>query len=141
MYRFRTRIISQFRSPENIKYLHDLFTKHVPQGPLRDYAVETLDDSVYLFSSGEGRAYDILGSDNTARRGMAASRATDFWHEVRRLNREFFEDRLSLLRDQAQTINMRRKAQPVQSGGIPAVDTQGQIDDPSNEQAAPFDAY
>ncbi len=105
--RFRERVISMFRDPRNIQYLRSLFERNYPRGALRNFAIETLDDAVYSFSTaGEGRAYDILASDPVAQRG-AASRSASAWSEVRRLNLAFFQDRLAFLRDQAHIIDRR----------------------------------
>jgi hypothetical protein len=91
--RFRDRILLQFRSPQNVKYLRKLFAMKVPAGKLQKFAVETTEDAVLNFGGGFDRASDILLSDNLARRGFTR-RAADFWSEVRRLNREFFDDRM-----------------------------------------------
>ena len=103
-YRFRDRVVSLFRAPANLKYLRALFAKTVPAGPLRGFALDTLDDAVYEFStSGEGRAMDVIGSDPIALRGDGRP-AVGLWDELRRLNRVFYEDRLAFLRDQAALI-------------------------------------
>lgn len=104
--RFRERVLNQFRSPANLAYLRSLFEKRYPRGPLRTFAVDTLQDAVLSFAEGEGRGYDVLGDDPIAQRG-AVSRAVSLWDEVRRMNRVFYEDRLSLLRDQAHIIERR----------------------------------
>lgn len=101
--RFRDRVVAQFRSPQNIAYLGELFAERVPAGPLRFFALATLHDALLEYSSGSGRALEVLASDSTARRG-ALRPAVGLWDEVRRLNRAFYEDRLALLREQAQTI-------------------------------------
>ncbi len=98
------KIIALFRAPDNLRYLRALFAKTVPAGPLRGFALDTLDDAVYEFStSGEGRAMDVLGSDPIALRGDGRP-AVGMWDEVRRLNRVFYEDRLAFLREQAALI-------------------------------------
>jgi hypothetical protein len=104
--RFRQRVLGQFRSPQNIEYLRGLFAGAVPRGPLRRHILATLDDAVLEFSGYDGRAYDILSSDPTARRGDAR-RAVGLWAEVRRLNAAFFEDRRAFLREHAHTIDRR----------------------------------
>ena len=88
--RFRDRILLQFRTPQNVKYLQKLFATKVPAGKLRDFAVETTEDAVLNFGGGFNRGSDILMSDELARRGFTR-RAADFWSEVRRLNREFYD--------------------------------------------------
>jgi hypothetical protein len=104
--RFRDRVLAQFRSPENIAYLRSLFAERLPRGPLRAFTLATLEDALLNFSGGEGRAFDILNSDPTARRGSNRP-AVGLWDEVRRLNRAFYEDRLALLREQAHLIERR----------------------------------
>ncbi len=104
--RFRDRVIFQFRSPQNLGYLRDLFARRVPRGRLCEFVLDTLQDALISYSEGEGRAYDVLNSDPVARRG-ASARAVSLWDEVRRLNRAFFEDRLAFLRDQAHIIDAR----------------------------------
>ena len=78
----------------------------MPRGPLRHHVLATLHDAVMSFSEGEGAAYDILLSDPVAQRGGGRP-AVGLWDEVRRLNRTFYEDRLSFLRDQAHIIERR----------------------------------
>jgi len=104
--RFRDRVIAQFRSPQNLAYLRDLFTRRVPAGPLRAFTLATLHDALIEYSSGTGRALEVLASDPIAQRG-ALRPAVGLWDEVRRLNHAFYEDRLSLLRDQAHNIERR----------------------------------
>lgn len=101
--RFRDRVVAQFRSPQNIAYLRGLFAERVPAGPLRDFALTTLHGALLEYSSGSGRALEVLASDPAARRG-ALRPAVGLWDEVRRLNRAFYEDRFALLREQAQAI-------------------------------------
>ena len=104
--RFRDRVILQFRSPQNLEYLRGLFARQVPSGKLRTFALETLRDSAFEFSSGSGRALEILASDSVAQRG-ALRPAVNFWDEIRRLNLEFYQDRLAFLREQAHLIDPR----------------------------------
>jgi hypothetical protein len=96
--RFRDRIVAQFRSPDNISYLRALFAQRVPAGAQRAFALNTLQSAANTFSSGEGRAYEVIGSDPVARRGSLRP-AVDIWSEVRRLNRAFYVDRLAAVRD------------------------------------------
>lgn len=102
--RFRERVIAQFRSPQNVGYLRALFAKRVFAGHLRDFALSTLEDAVWAYSEGEGRAYDVLLSDPIAQRGRD-SRSVSLWSELRRLNRAFYEDRMAFLREQYHIIN------------------------------------
>ena len=104
--RFRDRVVAQFRSPANLAYLRDLFAGRVPAGPPRAFVLATLLDAAHEFSSGRGRALEILASDPEARRG-ALRPAVDLWGEVRRLNRAFYEDRLAAVREQAHNIDGR----------------------------------
>lgn len=104
--RFRDRVIAQFRSPQNLAYLRDLFARRVPAGPLRAFTLATLHDALLEYSGGEGRALEVLASDPIAQRG-ALRPAVGLWDEVRRLNRAFYEDRLAFLREQAHTIERR----------------------------------
>jgi len=104
--RFRDRVLALFRSPQNLAYLRDLFTGRVPAGPLRNFARETLDDALFEYASGDGRALEVLASDPFAQRG-ALRPAVGLWDEVRRLNRAFYEDRLALLQEQASIIERR----------------------------------
>lgn len=104
--RFRDRVIAQFRSPANLAYLRDLFEQRVPRGPLRQHVLATLHDAAVSYSEGEGPALDLLLSDPIAQRGGGRP-AVGLWEEVRRLNRAFYEDRLSFLRDQAHIIERR----------------------------------
>jgi hypothetical protein len=105
--RFRDRVIGLFRAPDNIRYLRSLFAERVPAGPLRTFALSTLHDALFEFSSdGDGRALEVLASDPVAVRGGRRP-AVGAWDEVRRLNRVFYEDRLALLREQAHHIERR----------------------------------
>lgn len=92
----RARLLALFRSPQNLGYLRALFTRTVPPGPLRDFALGTLEDAALAYERGE----DLLYSDPLARRGDGR-RAVSFAAELRRLNRAFYEDRLAFLRDKA----------------------------------------
>jgi hypothetical protein len=87
---FRSRVIAAFRSARNIEYLKGLLRPKCGPRQLCD-----LGQKVYDFSSGSGRAYDILNSDPLARRGNARQ-ASDLWSEVRRLNREFHDSMISV---------------------------------------------
>jgi hypothetical protein len=104
--RFRDRVLAQFRSPQNLAYLRDLFARRVPAGPLRSFTLATLHDALLEYSGGEGRALEVLASDPVAQRG-ALRPAVGLWDEVRRLNRAFYEDRLAFLREQAHNIERR----------------------------------
>lgn len=102
--RFRDRIVAQFRSQDNVNYLRALFSRRIPAGALRAFALSTLLEAVITFSSGEGRAYDIIGSDPIAQRGDLRP-AVSLWAEVRRLNRAFYEDRLAVVRNNAHHLD------------------------------------
>lgn len=91
--RFRDRVLAQFQSPQNVAYLRDLFARSVPAGKLREFAVETVQDAIMNYSNTNDRAYDILMSDDLVRRGFSR-RSGDFWAELRRLNRAFYDDRM-----------------------------------------------
>lgn len=97
--RFRERVIAQFISPENLRYLRGVFSEMVPPGQMRKFALDTLYDAVYNFD----RAKDILESDPIAQRGQNRP-ADDMWSEVRRLNRLFFSDRMKFLRENASIV-------------------------------------
>lgn len=97
--RFRERLINMFRSPENVRYLRHLFEERVMEGPMRDYAINTLMDAVYSFEEIE----PLIVSDTLARRGQA-SRSKDLWSELRRLNLVFFERRMETIRENAALI-------------------------------------
>lgn len=102
--RFRSRVLAQFRSPENLGYLRGLFAATAPAGKLRAFAVETAEDAALAFSCTQDRALDVLASDPLARRGYAR-RAGDFWAELRRLNRAFYDSRMRGLALDAATID------------------------------------
>lgn len=93
----REQIIKVFRSSENIKYLQTVLAQVFPAGPLRDFALDTLSDSVYSF----GEADDVIYSDSAAQRRCPAA---SLWQEVRRLNRAFCKYRISFLRDKESLI-------------------------------------
>jgi hypothetical protein len=102
--RFRARIAAQFTSAENLKHLQDLFRARVPAGPQRNFILQTMRDAAQEFAggvaAGDSRIRDEVASDPLAQRGELQS-AVDFWPEVRRINRIFYEDRMSLAREQA----------------------------------------
>lgn len=98
----RERLIAMFRAPANVAYLRGLFARRVPPGPLRAFALATLEDSVYAFEQIEDLAY----SDPVAQRGGARP-AVSFWAEVRRINRAFYEYRMQFLRDKAALLEGR----------------------------------
>jgi len=101
--RARERLLGLFRSPRNLAYLWGLFARTVPPGPLRHFALETLEDSLYSFEQSEDLAY----SDPAAR--GAARPAADLWGELRRLNRAFYGYRARFLRDKAALITGRSR--------------------------------
>jgi len=98
----RERILDMFRSRQNIAYLAGLFTKQVPPGPLRRFALETLEDSVYGYERGE----DLIYSDPLAQR-VGSRPAATLWGEVRRLNLAFYEYRMQFIRDKAALLSGR----------------------------------
>ena len=102
--RFRERIAAQFLTAENLNHLQDLFRKRVPVGPQRDFILQTMRDAAQEFAggvaAGDSRIRDEVASDPLAQRGELQS-AVDFWPEVRRINRIFYEERMSLVREQA----------------------------------------
>lgn len=100
--RIRERIIELFRSPRNVEYLRGVFARRVPPGPLRQFALDTLLDSVYSYE----RIEDLVMSDPVAQRG-AAKPAAGLWSEVKRLNLAFYEYRMQFLRDKAALISGR----------------------------------
>jgi hypothetical protein len=98
--RFRDRVVLAFRAPANIDYLRGLFARRVPPGPMRDFALDTLADSVYDYSNNFGRALEVLADDPYDRRGGVRP-AVSLWGEVRRLNRVYYQERLDFLREHA----------------------------------------
>lgn len=92
--RLHTRAIALFRAPANVSYLRALLGEALAAAPrARAQTLATIHDAVYDWSSGEGRAYDVLASDGHALR--ARGRALDAWAEVRRLNLAFASERLA----------------------------------------------
>lgn len=101
--RFRDRVILAFRAPPNIEYLRGLFSRRVPPGPMRSFALDTLADSVYEYSNNYGRALEILADDPPSRRDGVRPAVT-LWGEVRRLNRVYFSERLDFFREHAHLL-------------------------------------
>lgn len=102
--KLRQRVLDLFQAPANRDYLRTLFRERAPPGPLRAFALETLDEAVYDYArSSGGLAGDLVYSDPIAQRG-ASRVALNFWAEVRRLNLAFFTERMAFLRDQAPLI-------------------------------------
>lgn len=97
--RFRERLLSQFRSPQNIQYFTELFVKKIPPSPSRAFVLDTLEDAIYGYEQAE----DLVYSDPLAERGDLRA-ALNFWSEIRRLNRAFYESRMRFLRDKAALI-------------------------------------
>lgn len=104
--RMRDRIVAQFMSRENIKYLKELLNHKVPAGALRTQAINSLEEAMHTFAL--KRALEVIASDPIAKRG-AARPAVDFWAELRRVNRVFYEERMSVLRDYAPIIEERER--------------------------------
>lgn len=100
--RFRERVLAAFRAPANVAYLRGVLAARTPPGPLRAFALATLEDAVLGFDQGG----DLLDSDPLAQRGGARP-ATGLWAEVRRLNLAFFTSRMRILRDKAALIERR----------------------------------
>jgi hypothetical protein len=88
-----------FRSRQNVAYLAGLFADRVPPGPMRLFALETLEDSVHSYERGE----DLIYSDPLAQR-LSSRPAATLWGEVRRLNLAFYEYRMQFIRDKASLI-------------------------------------
>lgn len=101
-WRFRERVLFQFRSPQNLEYLAGLFRRDLPSGPLLDFALDTLTDAAYAFERGETLIY----SDPLAERGENRP-AADLWGEIRRLNLAFYRNRMDFVRDKASLIEGR----------------------------------
>lgn len=102
---FRTRVINQFISPQNIDYLRDVFKKNIPpSNDMLKITLESLIENVYSFS--RTRAFDVLNSDPIARRG-AYTPALNFWDEVKRLNNTFYMERMRFIHE----IRPRRSAE------------------------------
>lgn len=105
--KLRQRALDLFQASPNRDYLRELFRARTPPGPLRAFALETLDAAVYDYArSTGGLAGDLVYSDPLAQRGGARV-ALNFWAEVRRLNLAFFTERMAFLRDQAALITGR----------------------------------
>jgi hypothetical protein len=105
--KIRQRVLEVFQSPPNCAYLRGLFGAKVPPGPLRAFALETLDEAIYDYArSTGGLAGDLAYSDPIAERGDSRV-ALNFWAEVRRLNLAFFTERMASIRDQAPLITGR----------------------------------
>lgn len=98
--RFRDRVILAFRAPANIEYLRGYFSRKIPVGPMRDFCLDTLADSIYEYSSNYGRALEILADDPYERRDGVRP-AVNLWGEVRRLNRVYYQERLDFLHEHA----------------------------------------
>lgn len=98
--RFRDRVILAFRDPANIEYLRGYFAQKIPAGPMRDFCLDTLADSVYEYSNNYGRALEILADDPYERRDGVRP-AVNLWGEVRRLNRVYYQERLDFLHEHA----------------------------------------
>jgi len=98
--RFRARVLAQFESPENLSYLRGVFRQELPPGPLRDFALDTLDDSVREF----GKREDLLYSDPIAQRGDLRP-AANMWSEVSRLNLAFYAYRMQFIRDKSALLS------------------------------------
>jgi hypothetical protein len=105
-FRFRDRVLAQFRSPGNLRYLRALLAGQLPRGHARAFVLSTLDDALFVFSEKEGRALDILLSDPVALRGRGRA-AVSLWSEVRRLNLAFAVDRVRFANEQAAQLAPR----------------------------------
>ena len=103
--RMRDRVVAQFLSQENRAYLRSLLASRVPAGKPRQHVVATLGDGMEEFAT--RRALEVLASDPISQRG-ALRPAVDFWGELRRLNRVFFEDRMAMMRENAAMIDAAR---------------------------------
>ena len=97
--RFRERVRTIFRSRNNISYLKRLFARTLPKGRLKEFALDTLYDTVISF----GQFEDLIYSDPLAQRGDLRP-TLGLWSEVRRLNRALYEYRMKFIRDNASLI-------------------------------------
>lgn len=96
--RFIQRVAAQFQSSENVQYLRELFIQRLPPSRLLTNILDTLWDAVDNFVTVE-----ILESDPTTRRGAA----TSHWAEIRRLNRAFYQQRITAFNMSADSYQMR----------------------------------
>jgi len=113
--RFKQRVVLQFRSPENVRYLCSLISDRLPRGEIRDFALKTLHSDILDFSRSDGRIYDLLDSDSLAQRG-AARGAVSLWGEVRRINLAFYEDRLAFFNTLQNTPRNVKSNTPLHDG-------------------------
>ena len=91
---FRERVLFQFRSPTNEKYLERAFRSQLPAGDRRlQFILRTLPGAVQEYGSTHGPGGAILDSDPLAMRG-SASRSSNLVEELQHLNRAFFHQRI-----------------------------------------------
>jgi len=84
-----TEIIKIFTSNKNIEYLRDYFTKNISNNEVKEQILDTLLEDVVQFND-----YNQLENNIYCPR-----RSIDVWNEVRKLNKNFIENRMDLVRD------------------------------------------
>lgn len=97
--RFKERVQAGFRSRENINNLRKFFITNVPKGKLLTFLLDTLNNSVINFD-----VYSETSFDREALRGQSRP-AVSVRSEVERLNNKFIAQRMSFIRDFADTID------------------------------------
>jgi len=91
--RLRERVLTQFRSPENLAYLEGAFRAAFKEAPPRlRYVLSTLPRDVYDFASSFGQGGELHDADPLVARG-ANEQGGSFLEELHALNRAFFDAR------------------------------------------------
>ena len=96
-------LVKMFRSQRNTAYLHDLFSRRVPPGPLQAFALGTLKESIRTFSEKESLVY----SDPAIPQRNGDPPAAGIWAKLRRLNSNFYEYSMAFLQDYKSAISGR----------------------------------
>ncbi len=91
---FKERVLTIFKSKKNEEYMAHLFTENVNNKDQLKFILTNLSTDIIAYTNkAGGQAYDVLESDPLAQRG-ALSRGLDVWSEVKRLNLNFYENRI-----------------------------------------------
>jgi len=101
---FRERILFQFRTSDNLRYLDASFRRTLPpDDPRLKFILGTLADTVDEFGSTYGQGGALIDTDPLAQRG-SAFRSGNVVEELQHLNRAFYHERL---RTSSQLLNTR----------------------------------
>jgi hypothetical protein len=93
--RFNEIVLQMFESERNTTYLKGLFARRIVDPHARAFLISRMDERLMEYRP---IALEVLSSDAIAQRGQRQS-GSDYWEEVRRLNRNFLKSSMTMVKD------------------------------------------